>query len=207
VLVVGVGNSGADISLEVARTHKTWLSGKESGSIPWPIDNFFGRHVLVRFVRFLGHNILNIDTPIGRKARPNLLERTTPLIRVKPQDLLNAGIQRVPKVVDVRNGLPLLADNTTLDVKNVIWCTGYTPGFHWIDLPIFDENGNPYHERGVVHRVPGMYFVGLHFQYAMTSATVTGIGRDAEYIVKAIEKRLATRKKEATPGVLAANAA
>ena len=45
------------------------------------------------------------------------------------------------------------------------------------------------HERGIVTRVPGMYFVGLHFLYSMTSATVTGVGRDAERIVRAIDSR------------------
>jgi hypothetical protein len=40
VLIVGVGNSGADIGIEVARTHTTCISGKESGHIPWPIETF-----------------------------------------------------------------------------------------------------------------------------------------------------------------------
>ena len=39
VLVVGVGNSGAEIAIEAARSHPTWISGKESGHIPWPIDS------------------------------------------------------------------------------------------------------------------------------------------------------------------------
>lgn len=44
VLIVGVGNSGADIGIEVARTHPTWISGKESGHIPWPIESYIGRN-------------------------------------------------------------------------------------------------------------------------------------------------------------------
>jgi putative flavoprotein involved in K+ transport len=39
VLVVGVGNSGADISIELAQTHPTWLAGKQSGHIPVRIDS------------------------------------------------------------------------------------------------------------------------------------------------------------------------
>ena len=189
VLIVGVGNSGADIGMEVAQTHPTWMSGKESGHIPWPIEDVMGRYLWVRLVRFLGHHILTVSTPIGRKLRPKMLHRAAPLARVKPEDLVNAGIERVPRVVGVRNGRPLLADERTLDVKNVIWCTGYHPGFSWIDLPIFAEDGEPRHERGIVTRAPGMYFVGLHFLYSMTSATVTGVGRDAERIVRAIDLR------------------
>ena len=189
VLIVGVGNSGADIGMEVAQTHPTWMSGKESGHIPWPIEGVMGRYLLVRLVRFFGHHILTVSTPIGRKLRPKMLHRGAPLVRVQPEDLVNAGIERVPRVVGVRNGRPLLADERTLDVKNVIWCTGYHPGFSWIDLPIFSDDGEPMHERGIVTRVPGMYFVGLHFLYSMTSATVTGVGRDAERIVRAIDLR------------------
>jgi putative flavoprotein involved in K+ transport len=189
VLVVGVGNSGADIGLEVARRYATWLSGKETGHIPWPIEGFMGRHILVRLMRFVGHHILTLGTPIGRKLRPELLKKQPPLIRVKPKDLANAGIERVPKVVGVRDGKPLLADDRTLDVKNIIWCTGYLPGFSWIDLPIFGENGQPMHDRGIVDRAPGLYFVGLHYLYSMTSDTITGVGRDAERITKAIHER------------------
>jgi putative flavoprotein involved in K+ transport len=169
--------------------HKTWISGQESGHIPFPIDSAMARFFLVRIVRFVGHHVLSMSTPIGRKLRPKLLSRAAPLVRVKPQDLINAGIERVPRVEGVRDGRPLLADDRTLDVNNVIWCTGYHPGFSWIDLPIFGGDGRPIHQRGVVTREPGMYFVGLHYLYSMTSATVIGIDRDAEYIARAIESR------------------
>jgi putative flavoprotein involved in K+ transport len=196
VLVVGAGNSGADIGIEVARTHKTWISGKESGHIPWDIESFTARYFLVRVMRFVGHHILTVSTPIGRKARPKMLFQAAPLVRVKPWDLINAGIERVPRVVGVRDGRPQLADDRTLDVKNVIWCTGYHHGFPWIKLPIFGEDGLPLHERGVVAQVPGMYFVGLHFLYSMTSSTLFGIGRDANRVVKAIDSRVRARKRE-----------
>jgi len=189
VLVVGVGNSGADISIEIATSHPTWLSGQESGHIPYRIEGFMGRFLVVRLIRFIGHHILSVGTPVGRKARPKFLHRTPPLIRVKPNDLRDAGIRRVPRVIGVRNGLPLLEDNRTLNVRNIIWCTGYDPGFSWIHLPVFDNAGDPWHERGVVAAAPGLYFIGLQFLYSMTSATLTGVGRDAKHIVKAILTR------------------
>jgi putative flavoprotein involved in K+ transport len=189
-LIVGLGNSGADIALEVAQTHPTIVSGKEPGHIPWRIETFIARNLLIRLVRFVGHHVLSVGSPIGRKLRPKLLHRATALIRVKPKDLTEAGIERVPRVVGVHNGMPLLADKRTLDVKNVIWCTGYEPGFSWIDLPVFDEHGDPMHNAGVVNSVPGVYFVGLHFLYAMTSASFGGIARDAERIAKAVVARV-----------------
>jgi len=190
VLIVGVGNSGADIGLEVARTHKTWMSGKESGHIPYRIDSLAARVFFVRMTRFVGHHLLTVSTPLGRKTRPKMLHRATPLIRVKATDLTGAGIERVARVAGVRDGRPLLADGRVLDAANVIWCTGYHPGFSWIDLPAFGENGDPVHERGISTRVEGLYFVGLHYLYSMTSATITGVGRDAERVVKAIESRV-----------------
>jgi putative flavoprotein involved in K+ transport len=191
VLVVGVGNSGADIALEVARTHPTCLSGKESGAIPFRIEKGLYRNGVVRLFRFLGHRILSAGTPIGRKLRPAMRRRAAPLIRVKPGDLSAAGIERVDRVAGVRDGLPLLADGRVVDVRNVIWCTGSVPSFTWMQFPIFDELGEPRHERGVVTEVPGLYVVGLTFLYAMTSATITGVGRDAAYVVNAIRSRRA----------------
>ena len=68
----------------------------------------------------------------------------------------------------------------------MIWCTGYVPDFAWIDLPAFGDNGTPLHDRGVVSSVPGLYFVGMMFLYALASALVGGVGRDAEYIAEQI---------------------
>jgi putative flavoprotein involved in K+ transport len=194
VLIVGVGNSGADIALEVARTHQTWLSGKESGHVPFRIETFAGRFILVRIVRFIGHHVLTVATPIGRRLRPTLRFRAAPLIRVKPQDLVAAGIERVSRVSGVKNGRPVIEDGCVLDVANVIWCTGFSNGFSWIDLPIFGTDGEPIYDRGIVSNVPGLYFVGLNFLYAMTSDTVSGVPRDAKRAVDALVTRRSSVK-------------
>ena len=196
VLVVGAGNSGADIAMDVVSSHKTLMSGKESGHVPFRIETFIARHFLFRVVRFVGHHVLSLGSPIGRKVRPKLLGKASPLVRVKPKDLTDAGVERVARVAGVQNGRPLLAHGRVLDVANVIWCTGYEPGFSWIDLPIFDK-GRPMHDRGVVHRLPGMYFLGLHFLYAMSSATLIGVGRDAAYVADAVADRVSRRRREA----------
>ena len=99
-----------------------------------------------------------------------------------------------------RDGRPLLTDGRTLDVANVIWCTGYHPGFSWIDLPVFDAKGDPLHSRGVVESEPGLYFVGLQFLYSMTSATLTGVGRDADHVVRAIAERGPAARAAKTAG-------
>ncbi len=76
-----------------------------------------------------------------------------------------------------------------LDVANVVWCTGYHQSFSWIDLPVFDESGAPRHEGGVVPSQPGLYFVGLHFLYSMSSSMIHGVGRDAARITTHLAAR------------------
>ncbi|HEX9611679.1 MAG TPA: NAD(P)-binding domain-containing protein [Gemmatimonadales bacterium] len=189
VLVVGAGNSGCEIALEAARGHPTWMAGRDTGHLPFRIDGVAARLLLQRLVlRVLFHHVLTVRTPIGRKVRGKVLSRGMPLIRIRPRDLAAAGIERVPRVVGARDGLPVLEDGRVLDVANVIWCTGFHPGFSWIDLPVFRED-EPMHERGVVATEPGLYFVGLGFLYAASSAMVHGVGRDAEYVVRNIASR------------------
>lgn len=164
VLIVGAGNSGAEIGLDIARDHRVWMSGRDTGHLPFRIDGLAARLFLRRFVlRFLFHHLLTVRTPMGRKLRPKVLSQGGPLIRVKPRDLEAAGIQRVPRVVGAREGLPLLEDNSVLPVSNVIWCTGFHPGFSWINVPVFEDTGMPKHESGVAIGQPGLYFVGLPF--------------------------------------------
>ena len=101
VLVVGVGNSGAEIAMELAKERPTWLAGHEGGHIPFHIDTFFGRNIGARGVRFAFHHVLTLRTPIGRKARPSFLTQATPLIRTKPKDLVAAGVTRVERIGSV----------------------------------------------------------------------------------------------------------
>jgi putative flavoprotein involved in K+ transport len=188
VLVVGTGNSGAEIALDVASGHRTWLSGRDPQVVPFRPEGTPARLLFHPIVRFVFNHVLTTRTPVGQKVRPKVLAQGAPLVRVKPKDIAVAGIERVPKTVGVRDGLPLLEDQRALEVANVIWCTGFRPDFSWIDLPVLDGT-EPMHERGIVASTPGLYFVGLLFLYAMSSATLPGVGRDAEHVVKAISAR------------------
>jgi putative flavoprotein involved in K+ transport len=197
VLVVGLGNSGADIGLELAHTRETYIAGVPGPVIPFRIEPWFGRNVSVRLVRFATIKVLNTNTFIGRKARPKMLQHTGgPIVRVKPGDLVAAGAHRVPRVTGVDHGRPVLSDGTMLDVASVVWCTGFRHGFDWIDLPVFDVHGLPIHERGVVASQAGLYFCGLFFLHALWSETLTGMPIDAKYIAD----RLVERQEEALTG-------
>jgi putative flavoprotein involved in K+ transport len=190
VLVVGAGNSGADISMELVRSRPTWLSGPDVGHIPFDIDRWFARHVVFHLVRFVGVHVLTIRTPMGRRVRAHLGEHGDLLVRVKPRWLVAAGVERVPRTVGAVDGRPQLEDGRVLDVANVVWCTGFGKDLSWIDLPIFDERGEVVHERGVVERVPALGFVGLPFQYAFASEVLPGFNRDARWVVRHLADRL-----------------
>jgi len=189
VLVVGAGNSGADISLDVVGAHPTWLSGPDRGHVPVSIDTWVAQNVVFRLIRFVGIHVLTLRTPFGRKAKAKEASQGDMLVRVKPKQLVAAGIERVPKTVGVSGGLPMLEDGRVLDVANVIWCTGYRHDLSWIELPIFGEDGELQHERGIVTSEPGLYFVGLFFQYSAASSVIPGVPRDAKFVVERLVER------------------
>jgi putative flavoprotein involved in K+ transport len=201
VLVVGAGNSGAEIALESAGAHRVWLSGPEVGAIPFRIGGLPARLLLERLVlRVLFHRVLTVRTPMGRKMRARTGSRGTPLIRIRPEEITDAGVERVARVAGVKDGLPVLEDGRVLEVANVVWCTGFHHDFSWIDLPGLGA-GEPPHRRGVVDGQPGLYLVGLHFLYAMSSAMIQGAGRDAEHIARHIAARDRSQRAAAKESV------
>ncbi|MGH3079802.1 MAG: flavin-containing monooxygenase [Gaiellaceae bacterium] len=197
VLVVGVGNSGAEIAYELAETRRCLLAGTSKGEIPVQHGSRRSR-LMFRAIRFFGHHVLRTDTRIGRKVGPKIAANGPPLVRRKEADFAAVGIERVARVSGVQDGLPLLEDGRVLDMANVLWCTGFRTDFSWIDLPAFDNDGRPVHERGVVESVPGLYFAGLIFQYSLTSDVLPNGGRDAEYVARHIAARQAKEPASAT---------
>jgi putative flavoprotein involved in K+ transport len=187
-LVVGAGNSGAEVALDLAGSRRVWLSGPDTGHLPFRPESAVAR-VLMPFIgRVIFHRVLTTSTPIGRRVRPKMLAKGDLLIRVKPKDLAAAGVERVPRTTDVEQGLPQLEDGRRLVVANIVWCSGFHPGFSWIDLPVIGPE-EPDHDRGVVEAEPGLYFVGLKFLYSKSSEQIHGVGRDAARIAEMIAAR------------------
>lgn len=194
VLVVGAGNSGAEIAMELAPHHQTWLSGPDTGQEPARAGTRLD-HLLTPMMWFVATR-LTVKTALGRKLRDHFLDppRGIPLGRVRRKDFAPAGIERVPRMTGVKNGNPILENGRVLEVSNVIWCTGYAPNYNWIDLSLPSHNGLPIHDRGIVDACPGLYFIGLLFLYSLSSALVGGVGRDAEHIVDHIVSARLSRR-------------
>jgi len=190
VLVVGAAHSGADIAFEAAGEHGTMLSGRSTGQIPFSIESRRAR-AIYPVLTFLWTRVLTMDTPIGRKMRPEIRSHGGPLLRIRSKDLEAAGVERIyERTVGVKGGMPMLEDGRVVEVANVVWCTGFRNDFSWITFPLpLDDDGFPAQERGAVPSSPGLYFVGMLFLHSFSSMLILGAGRDAEHVVKHLVSR------------------
>jgi putative flavoprotein involved in K+ transport len=193
VLVVGASHSGLDIAYELGASRPTTLVGPVRGKIPVEWDSRALR-VALPVVEFAFNHVLTRRTPIGRKKMQQVRHHGAPQLRVKRRHLSERGVDWVKDhVAGVSDGgLPQLADGRTFEVATVLWATGFRQVYDWIDLPLPIEDGWPIESRGVVHAVPGLYFCGLAFQYALASGQLTGVSRDAAYVARKIAARTRT---------------
>jgi putative flavoprotein involved in K+ transport len=187
VLVVGASHSGSDIAYEAASTHRVLLSGRDTGQFPVPVGSRRGRFIF-RGLFFVGTHVLTVDTPLGRNLRTHIRHGGAPLLRHRRKDLHEAGVERIyARTVSVESGLPVLDDGRVLDVRNVVWCTGFRPDYSWIRCPFeMGTDGYPVQYRGVVASSPGLYLVGLPFLHSFASMLIGGAGRDAERVARHI---------------------
>jgi putative flavoprotein involved in K+ transport len=190
VLVVGAGQSGADLALAFVQAgHETWLSGRAMPEVPVPFGSRRMRFALpVLF--FLAKHVMTVRTPMGRRMQPQVRRGGAPLLRVRRSDLAAAGVHLVEsRTTGADDGRPRLADGTVLDVTNVVWCTGFRQEFGLVSPDPTGDDGYPRGHAGVVEDLPGLYYVGLLFQTAFASMLIGGAGTDAKRIAAHIAAR------------------
>jgi putative flavoprotein involved in K+ transport len=202
VLVVGASHSGSGIAYEAAAEHEVVLSGPDNGQIPAPLESRRGRAGF-RLLVLAGTHVLTVDTPLGRKMRPHIRHGGGPLLRYRRQDLAAAGVERVlARTAGVVDGLPVLDDGRVLEVRNVVWCTGFRPDFGWLRVPFeLGDDGYPVQYKGVAASAPGLYFVGLPFLHSFASMLVAGAGRDAGRVARHIATERARELQGGTKAV------
>ncbi len=178
VAVVGSGNSALQIAADFAGTGRPVFVAfdEKTGALPnnqltWLLLKSLG---LLRIPRTtsLGHRLMHHPEPVVRGDLQRLrnfsnvyfIGRAT---GATPEGALQGRRQSTP---------PLTA---------VVWATGFGPGFHWIELPIFDPDGFPRHNRGVT-AVPGIAFLGLPWLNSRSSALMGGVGPDARHVVNTL---------------------
>lgn len=181
VLVVGAGNSGAQIALELASAGRdVMLSGREVGALP---RRLLGRDIY----DWIWHTALRASADTLRARRQSNRYAADPLIGIPAASLVHAGVRRVGRVASVSAGLPRLDDGSSAgDLSAIVWCTGFRPDHSWIELPAFGIDGYPLHRRGLAIDVPGLAFLGLRYQHRRRSPLLGGVGEDAKYVVQTI---------------------
>ena len=90
-----------------------------------------------------------------------------------------------------RAEVDLVADGIT----SVVWCTGYSQDFSWLPGTTLDATGELRQRRGVTS-VPGLYVLGLRFQWTRRSHFIDRAGGDARFVVDHILRRRGTGHTE-----------
>jgi putative flavoprotein involved in K+ transport len=178
VLVVGGGNTGFQIAKELSATHKVVLSvGSRQTPLP---QRPLGRDLFwwLTKARILDKSV---ETRLGQR----LSTRET-LIGSSPREVKRRyGVELRPRATDADGRTVRFEDGSELEVDAVIWATGYRPNYAWIKVPVVDKDGRLRHRRGVTD-VPGLYFLGLIWQYTRGSALIGWVQEDAEFIAERI---------------------
>lgn len=179
VLVVGGGNTGFQLAEELSASREVHLSiGSRQTPLP---QRFLGRD-LFWYLDKTGLIRTSTDTRIGRR-----LQGRDTLIGSSPRTLRKRhGVHLHKRVVGASGRTVRFSDGVELSVDAVIWATGFRHDHSWIDAPIFDDGRRVVHRRGVTHS-PGLYFLGLSWQYTRGSALIGWVGEDAAHIADQIQ--------------------
>jgi putative flavoprotein involved in K+ transport len=178
VLVVGGGNSGFQIAEELAATRSVDLS--IATSYPMLPQRRAGRDLFWWLTR-LGLLRVTVTSRVGRR-----MSRRDFVIGTNRKRLERAGVRFRPRLVDAEGRTVRFADHSLLEeVGVVVWATGYRSDYGWIDIPGVVREGHVVHRRGVTE-VPGLYFLGLSWQYTRGSALLGFVNDDAAYLAEQI---------------------
>lgn len=184
VLIVGGGNSGAQILAEVSTTAETcWSTERPPRFLPDDVD---GRVLFAH-----GSN----QWAAKQAGRP---------LPSSPGSL--GDIVMVPPVVEARARGVLVAhgpvqrftthgaawpDGTTREFDAVIWCTGFRPALaHLDELHLHDGAGRIAVEGTRCEQEPRLWLVGYGDWTGYASATLIGVGRTARATVEQVHAAL-----------------
>jgi putative flavoprotein involved in K+ transport len=187
-LVVGGGNTGFQIAEELSGSREVHLS---IGSRQMPLPQRVLGRDLFWYLEATGLIRKTKASRIGRR-----MEGRDTLIGSSPRTLRRRqGVELHGRAVDAAGSTVRFGDGTEVEVRSIIWATGFGVDHSWINIPVFDANGRVMHERGVTQS-PGLYFLGLTWQHTRGSALLGWVKDDAQYIAQEISAFQATSPAE-----------
>ena len=74
------------------------------------------------------------------------------------------------------------------NINTIIWATGFSNDYSWLQVDAFEATNAPSHKRGISSE-PGVYFLGLPWQSRRGSSFIWGVWHDAKFIVDHIQKQ------------------
>jgi putative flavoprotein involved in K+ transport len=179
ILVVGGGNTGFQIAEELSSTHDRVVLAVGSRQMPLP-QRVLGRDLFWWLTKSRAIN-KTVESRLGSR-----MQHRDTLIGSSPRRLSRHGVALKPRVIEAQGKTVRFADGSELDVDAVIWATGYRPDYSWLDVPVIDAESRIRHRRGLTD-LPGLYFLGLYWQWTRGSALIGWVKDDAEYIAQQIE--------------------
>jgi putative flavoprotein involved in K+ transport len=180
VIVVGGGNSGAQIAEELTHHGRmvTWAVSAAPRYVPAMV---LGRSI------FWWLDVTGVLSAPRDSRRGRLLRRRgDPIFGGDLRGMIKRGhVRQVPTAVGAQGDTVNLADGSSLAVDAVIWCTGFVNDYSWLDIPdATGPEGLPAHRQGISTADARIGFVGLGWQHSRNSALVGGVAVDASHVVE-----------------------
>lgn len=182
VLIVGGGNSGAQIAVELAQTNRVTMAVSHPFKF---LPLHFLNKSIFSWLEIVGFLFAGTDTRRGKWFR----KQSDPIFGYSLKKLIDTNeILIKPRVTNVKGNEVTFEDNSKLNFDAIIWATGFTSSFDWIKIDgVISQKGDIIHQRGI-SPVEGLYFLGLPWQHQRGSALICGVGRDASYLMTFIQK-------------------
>ncbi|MHA7967801.1 flavin-containing monooxygenase [Paenibacillus sp. CAU 1782] len=186
VLIVGRGNSAVQIGVELAEVSHTSLA------VLRPVQ--FMKSMLLGQDLHFWLKAIGIDSfPFWRFGKTAPSSGSVIDSGGYKEKVLAGKPDQQPMFTSFYDEGVIWANGTKEPVDTVIFATGYRPRLPYLQaIGALNSEGRPVHQAGISH-VPGLYYVGLEGQRSFASATLRGVGRDAQFVVKKLLHHLKIR--------------
>ncbi|MDP5276601.1 flavin-containing monooxygenase [Chengkuizengella axinellae] len=180
-LIVGAGNSGAQIAVELYNTHDVYISSNQD--LKFSPHFIAGKSMFWWFEKLRIYDMFRTGTKVGEWIK----KQPEPIMGTELKELVQQNkVKLTPRTKSTDGDKVTFEDGSSIKVANIIWATGFTQDFNWIKIDnVLNKQGNPLHNRGIT-QVSGLFFIGLPWLHKRPSALLGGVGEDAKFIVKYI---------------------